>query len=852
MRKLVYLILLASVVLLNACSDSGSDSPSDSNAHPDGWFSSHAAAAIAIADGSPASLREDPVATFAHVVDMLVTPTPAFASLAYEDCTTCHGPDLRGSGDAVSCYSCHSYNPAPPFSTHPSTWTDPYTNHGSYVTANTSDSCQECHGQDLRGYQTAPSCYSDSFDGRGCHAGGPGAPHPIDGSYRSGSAHGPDAKADLTYCQACHGQSGGPGSNPRFNVGIGGNGCETCHGANLAHPQDWAGPNNTFHYSAGNIQNACTLCHGVNLDGAGGVGPNCLNCHADAVSLTLDCVACHGSPPDGSADLDVPIPVPHGNAANISLHDTCVACHGMKETAAGGGFLAATNYTLFDKTTDTNGDHWNGNIEMNLSTQYNETNFGCDAAGCHGNDTAHQLSDSGLTVNLKDFGSGVTVPHPLDGTYISPSLHGPDAREDLTLCQACHAEAGGPGSNPRFNVGIGGNGCETCHGANLAHPQNWAGPNNTFHYQAGNVQNACTLCHGVNLDGVGGVGVACTSCHAETANFTLNCLACHGYPPIGSTEISDIPTPVDHRTVANISSHDTCTVCHGMKQTTSGGTFETTANYASFDRATSTNGDHWNGNIEMNSVPQYNETNFGCDAAGCHLNNPAHQLSDSGLTVNLKDFGGGGGTVPHATDGTFILPANHGPAAKALTAAFPNGMLDCQPCHAEAGGPGTNPRFNVGIASAGGNGCEGCHGVNLAHPATWYNTSTYNHSSTASFDMCTLCHGASYEGGSGPACTSCHNVDPVANSTGCVSCHNTPPDDNAPVGATRPNTRGRHFSGPHEGYPCSRCHDGAGAETANHYDTSAPANVSFSGGGTYNPSTSTCSNIGCHGSQTWY
>ena len=127
MRKLVYLILLASVVLLNACSDGGSDSPSDSNAHPDGWFSSHAAAAIAIADGSPASLREDPVATFAHVVDMLVTPTPAFASLAYEDCTTCHGPDLRGSGDAVSCYSCHSYNPAPPFSTHPSTWTDPYT-----------------------------------------------------------------------------------------------------------------------------------------------------------------------------------------------------------------------------------------------------------------------------------------------------------------------------------------------------------------------------------------------------------------------------------------------------------------------------------------------------------------------------------------------------------------------------------------------------------------------------------------------------------------------------------------------------------------------------------------------------
>ena len=41
----------------------------------------------------------------------------------------------------------------------------------------------------------------------------------------------------------------------------------------------------------------------------------------------------------------------------------------------------------------------------------------------------------------------------------------------------------------------------------------------------------------------------------------------------------------------------------------------------------------------MNATPQYNQTNFGCDAAVCHGNNSTHQLSDSGLPVELKDFG---------------------------------------------------------------------------------------------------------------------------------------------------------------------------------------------------------------------
>jgi len=312
MRKLVYLILLASVVLLNACSDSGSDSPSsDSNVHPDSWFSTH--------------------------------PGPALATPDFADCTSCHGDDLRGSGEVVSCYSCHSYNDTPPFTIHPASWgNDPYLNHRSYAAVNGFGSCRACHGNDLRGYQVAPSCYAADFNGVACHADGPQAvPHPVYGtlptppdSYLVGTNHGPDAKANLIDCQQCHGQPGGSGSNPRFNIGIyvmGGNGCEPCHGVDYAHPPDWPD-----HYTAGNIQAACSLCHGTNLNGVGGVGTSCLDCHnLSPGTYPSGCLSCHGQPPNSAAPVgdvrpneqglhDVPS---HSIGISAVPGETCQRCH---------------------------------------------------------------------------------------------------------------------------------------------------------------------------------------------------------------------------------------------------------------------------------------------------------------------------------------------------------------------------------------------------------------------------------------------------------------------------------------------------------------------------------------------
>jgi hypothetical protein len=519
-RLFVLLLLLLLPLALTGCSDGNSDAPPDNSAHPLNWIRTH--------------------------------PADALAAAGFADCIICHGDDLHGNGEAVSCYSCHSYNDTPPFIVHPADWDDPYRDHRGYAAANGFSSCKGCHGSNLRGTPAAPSCFSTSFNGLGCHPDGPGqAPHPLDGSYLNGANHGPEAKADLTVCQACHGQSGGPGSNPRFNIGIssaGNEGCEGCHGDNYAHPADWAGPNSTYHYSAGNIQNACTLCHGVDLDGIGGVGVSCRGCHNldTTTDFTLDCTYCHGYPPNYP-------PVDHGGAASAS-HDTCVVCHGMKES--GGSFAVAPNYLLFDKGTDTPGDHWDGTIDMNSSPGYNQDNFGCDLA-CHGNDIDHQLTDSGLPVELKSFGFGDAAPHPLDGSFIIPSNHGPAAKgqtasfpSGMVNCRPCHAS--GDGANPRFDVGVfNDEGCEYCHNDQTAHPSVGARDNvhwydNTYRHgdiEATKFTTMCTLCHGVDLGGTGdgGVGPACVDCHTvDPVANPSGCVSCHKEPPDGSGPAGDV------------------------------------------------------------------------------------------------------------------------------------------------------------------------------------------------------------------------------------------------------------------------------------------------------------------------
>jgi len=554
-------------------------------------------------------------------------------------CRNCHGRpenDFRGGfvadlfadpavaeiDPAGDCSLCH-----PAAGAHPTNWqgsNDPdptyAASHLKIDTTTQNRSCTLCHlttGPGTGPQPSAPSCFSAGFtnaDGSAtlCHPGGPlTAPHPVDGSYSTPAAHGRAAKQDLVFCQRCHAAPGvsGPGSNPRFNVPRGSltDGCETCHPPFYAHPEIWAGPNpaNVFHYLSGNIASACTLCHGANLDGVGGInaaggtpGQSCRQCHADTTLFNLDCTACHGYPPDGVtaeppvADLGG-LPVSHdnlfgpsANVAAVAAHDQCAVCHGVKSSdgATSGHLSPSANYRTFDAVTGTPGDHWNGQINMNgpapsTGTGYNEATFGCDNAGCHGNDAAHRLSDSALPVQFGDYGvgGGSIAPHPLDGTFRTGENHGPSARSDLTACKACHGQA--TTTNPRYNVGIGGSGCETCHNDNTAHPSvgtrenvrwydvQWRHSNGTKSTFA----NACGMCH-PGIGGPGSVGPACTTCHR--ANPVVNntgCVSCHSLPPNGTSGIAGNQRPnrtgnhgrSAHRTGISSTPLNTCAVCHG-------------------------------------------------------------------------------------------------------------------------------------------------------------------------------------------------------------------------------------------------------------------------------------------------
>jgi predicted CxxxxCH...CXXCH cytochrome family protein len=161
-----------------------------------------------------------------------------------------------------------------------------------------------------------------------------------------------------------------------------------------------------------------------------------------------------------------------------------------------------------------------------------------------------------------------TPPHVLP--FADPSLHGPAAKRDLTICRACHARkfAGTAGDNPRFNVKIGSliSGCEDCHNVNTAHPSTpppdsapWRGI--VTHRDAANLAVACALCHGADLDGIGGVGPACATCHTGGSPLnSLNCTSCHGSPPTGGVFPNISGNHGVHNALNRVSG--VCSTCH--------------------------------------------------------------------------------------------------------------------------------------------------------------------------------------------------------------------------------------------------------------------------------------------------
>ena len=200
---------------------------------------------------------------------------------------------------------------------------------------------------------------------------------------------------------------------------------------------------------------------------------------------------------------------------------------------------------------------------------------------------------------------------------------------------------------------------------------------------------------------------------------------------------------------------------------------------------------------------------------------------------------------------------------------------ECNACHFGASGNtsptgwthGTTPHDQL---EAEGDVCNSCHDLNRGYgngPESCHDCHDLNthavpfsgHELQAISDptSCQECHGASLNGGSGPACSMCHTAGSPLTALNCSSCHGKPP-----TGGSSPNTDGSHtvhnllagVTG-----ACTICHQGAGTQTAKHYDT--VVDVAFSGynasSGTasYDAGSDTCSKVSCHGgknSRKWF
>lgn len=434
-----------------------------------------------------------------------------------EECRQCHGGELRGGISQLSCFTpgvqaCHPNGPAG----HPFDWNRPDL-HGAAAkgvpggSMSGFSSCQRCHGEDFSGGSanvgaSAPvSCLS-------CHTRAPHPDAPWRGSIDANITHTTTDEGNAPVCALCH------LGNLRLSVPVpvpanANPGCfnnTMCHGES-GHPPGWSNYS-THGKAAKDLPSAirgfaaCKDCHGLNFEGAGAA----VSCFSAQVGTT--------------------------------------GCHNVSAPHPGGGWLAAE-----PAPTHTNTNTQNAVVcgECHLSGANSARKPSPPApagtpVSCFNNTLCHAAAGS---------------PHAVP--FTSPALHGPPARQNFIFCQGCHAGQGGAGTNPRFNVAIGGllTGCEAsgCHKINTAHPEPTQGF--TFwlgHRNAGNMQNACALCHGAALQG--GIGRACSSCHTAGSPLTvLNCFSCHGNPPPPPAEANF--THREHNTIApNLTGQ--CATCH--------------------------------------------------------------------------------------------------------------------------------------------------------------------------------------------------------------------------------------------------------------------------------------------------
>ncbi len=774
------------------------------------------------------ALGSNPTTTAAHVADWIALHG-AQATADLRGCQGCHGFDFTGSGDAISCFECHSSGP-PFVGAHPASWNaDPLNSHQDNFSGVLSDpigwtTCSNaaCHGTDLQGGKSAPSCLDNTAS---CHAtstngGWPNAPHVM--PYTS-PIHGLAAKDSTgnglnmgNYCLLCHGSPSNTfdGGFVTSIMGVTGTNCSAsaCHPDATAHPANWIPANNSIFHSDGSLTTAtetqaCALCH--NISAATPAGP--MATAPSCFSTTFQTQACHATGP-GSAPHAVPYTDPdmHGPAAKADLV-YCQACHATTGTSTAVG--AAGSNPRFNVR------------KGNLLT-------GCESVSCHAANTAHPTGTDRWTFNRD-------TSNPTRRTHFAAGLDSGGAR-DLAACSMCHDAT----SNASDNTGSAA-ACTTCHQSLAV-----SGPS---------VGVKCNYCHQSPPDGANDLTVVTVSPGSASVTHT-----------IGGTDVSSVPL------------HEDCSLCHGASQNGSTGLLVAKGSYdltLSNASAAYQGGDHLDGNIEMNGPvgtgAGYNPTTFSCTQT-CHGTEVGHLLSDSGLPVENSAYGAGAcdschGYPPDASGGTNHLAANRDRAGGGSTSTDANFFAAhgvCSTCHGLQGD--TTPPIvadNFGTpVDISGSGGDAYDIASMHNQSLTLNVVQMNGQGGANFPPDDA--NAAYNGTTNGCAAACHAADwtfvTVQTNTldlrefgsgNCNACHGYPPTQGAHV---------RHAGGSaNYSYDCQVCHPSSTAPTHNESGiapggTLDPANVQVTlpgfgnipSGGTFDSTAKTCAATYCHGAAT--
>ncbi len=425
--------------------------------------------------------------------------------------TKCHGEDLTGGLSRIACNSCHSVYP------HAKDFSEP-ANHGPLAFGQGKETCKNCHGTELRGVETTPSCY-------GCHK--ETYPHAKDWAEKTQHGNFVVKSGKETCATACHGKDLAGGLT---NVS-----CSSCHSI-YPHKAGFSNAENHGQLALGGGKASCALCHEIENAKSGTQGvPACTSCHAGVFPHAVDWAqkTNHGAWVVKNGKNNCATRCHGEDLKGGDSHKSCDGCH----------TLWPAEHQKAEWKTAPHGKKFR---ELGKSACYTchlenpapgALTKACSS--CHSSLPKHE------DTNWKTQGHGSFVAQA--GTPECKSCHGP-VLEDF--CSKCHA------SYP------------------AKHTPDWkqkAGGHND--YIKGTLKGdggECKLCHGQDLKGGAVVKVGCTSCHAPgktphpVGKQQTMCLE-NPDDEMSDTMVPcviDIPFSTTHGKDAKKSS-TLCTLCHG-------------------------------------------------------------------------------------------------------------------------------------------------------------------------------------------------------------------------------------------------------------------------------------------------